>query len=74
MQASVHEFDPLTAAGSVLLDDGRRLPFAPDAFHRSRLRLLRAGQRVTIDVQDGAIVAVRIVGIDRADDASQADS
>ena len=63
MQASVHEFDPVTAAGSVLLDDGRRLPFSPEAFGHSRLRLLRPGQRVTIDVVDDVVVAVRIVGI-----------
>ncbi len=63
MQASVHEFDPATAAGSVLLDDGRRLLFSPEAFAHSRLRLLRPGQRVTIDVVDDQVVAVRIVGI-----------
>lgn len=63
MQASVHEFDPITAAGSVLLDDGRRLPFSPEAFSQSRLRLLRPGQRVTIDLADGAVTAIRIVGI-----------
>ena len=63
MQASVHEFDPATAAGSVLLDDGRRLLFSPEAFAQSRLRLLRPGQRVTIDVIDDHIVALRIVGI-----------
>lgn len=63
MQASVHEFDPVTAAGSVLLDDGRRLPFSPEAFSHSRLRLLRPGQRITIDVQDDTIVAMRIVGV-----------
>ena len=41
MQGSVHEFDPTTGAGSVLLDDGRRVPFDADAFPRSGLRLLR---------------------------------
>ena len=29
MQGSVHEFDPTTGAGSVLLDDGRRVPSTP---------------------------------------------
>ena len=63
MQASVHDFDPQTAAGSVLTDDGRRLPFTPEAFVHSRLRLLRPGQRLTVDLVDGVVVALRIVGV-----------
>ncbi len=63
MQASVHEFDQASASGSVLLDDGRRLPFGPQAFARSRLRLLRVGQRLSVDLLDGEIVALRLVGI-----------
>lgn len=63
MQASVHEFDPVTAAGSVLLDDGRRLAFSPQAFGSSRLRLLRVGQRLTVVVADGEIVALRLLGV-----------
>ena len=63
MQASVHEFDPQTAAGSVLTDDGRRLPFTPEAFAHTRLRLLRPGQRLTVDLVDGVVVALRIVGV-----------
>jgi len=63
MQASVHEFDPQTAAGSVLMDDGRRLLFGPEAFAHSRLRLLRPGQRVTVDLADEVVVALRIVGV-----------
>jgi 2-phospho-L-lactate/phosphoenolpyruvate guanylyltransferase len=49
MQATVHEFDPTTGAGSVLLDDGRRLLFDAEAFWGSGLRLLRVGQRLTIE-------------------------
>ncbi|MGN6610727.1 MAG: hypothetical protein ACTHLJ_03040 [Angustibacter sp.] len=63
MQASVHEFDRTTGAGSVLLDDGTRLPFAPEAFESSGLRLLRVGQRLTVDVDAGRVVALRIVGV-----------
>ncbi len=51
MQATVHDFDDLTGAGSVLLDDGRRLPFDPEVFAASGLRRLRVGQRLTIDVR-----------------------
>jgi cold shock CspA family protein len=50
VQASVHEFDDVTGAGSVLLDDGRRVPFGGDVFAASGLRLLRVGQRVTIEL------------------------
>lgn len=63
MQASVHEYDPVTGAGSVLLDDGRRLAFGPEVFERSGLRLLRPGQRVTIHLTDGVVTALSIVGI-----------
>jgi 2-phospho-L-lactate guanylyltransferase len=63
MQATVHEFDGATGAGSVLLDDGTRLPFAPEAFTASGLRLLRVGQRLTVDVADDRVVTLRIVGI-----------
>jgi 2-phospho-L-lactate guanylyltransferase len=48
MQATVATYDPTTGAGSVLLDDGAEVPFAPDALTGSRLRLLRPGQRVRL--------------------------
>ena len=63
MQATVHEFDVATGAGSVLLDDGLRLPFDAEAFERSGLRLLRTGQRVTIQLADGRVTAVGINGV-----------
>ncbi len=68
MQATVHEFDPVSGGGSVLLDDGRRVPFDPDTFERSGLRLLRPGQRLTISLVDATtpaagIAALGIVGI-----------
>lgn len=65
VQASVHSFDPQTGSGSVLLDDGRRLPFAGAVFERSGLRLLRTGQRVTIELgdDDPVVRRLRVVGV-----------
>jgi 2-phospho-L-lactate/phosphoenolpyruvate guanylyltransferase len=63
MQASVHTFDPETRTGSVLRDDGLELPFDAHAFDASGLRLLRAGQRLTVEVVDDLVVSLRIVGI-----------
>jgi 2-phospho-L-lactate/phosphoenolpyruvate guanylyltransferase len=53
MQATVASFEPVSGAGTVLLDDGSELEFPAEAFARSGLRLLRLGQRVRLD-QDGA--------------------
>ncbi|HZJ05040.1 MAG TPA: hypothetical protein VFD59_06170 [Nocardioidaceae bacterium] len=50
MQATVSSFDPGTASGTVLLDDGVQLPFAAEALAGSGLRLLRPGQRVRLEV------------------------
>jgi 2-phospho-L-lactate/phosphoenolpyruvate guanylyltransferase len=63
MQASVHDFDASSGSGSVLLDDGVRLPFAPQAFWRSGLRLLRVGQRVSVEVEHDQVVALRVNGV-----------
>jgi 2-phospho-L-lactate guanylyltransferase len=63
VQATVHEFDPETGAGSVLLDDGTRLPFAGSAFAASGLRLLRRGQRLTVRVQGAEVVELRLLGV-----------
>ncbi len=52
MQATVRTFDPLTRAGSVLLDDGTELPYDGAAFHRGGLRHVRSGQRVRIGLDD----------------------
>lgn len=60
MQASVHAFDPGTGEGSVLLDDGRRVSFDAAAFGRSGLRLLRLGQRVTVELSDDPVVVRRL--------------
>lgn len=49
MQGTVSRYDPDTAAGAVLLDDGRELTFDADALRGTGLRLLRPGQRVRLE-------------------------
>jgi 2-phospho-L-lactate guanylyltransferase len=63
MQATVHRFDEQTGSGSVLRDDGVEVPFSAEVFAQSALRLLRPGQRLTVDVDDDRVVALRIVGV-----------
>jgi 2-phospho-L-lactate guanylyltransferase len=63
MQATVHRYDPETRTGSLLRDDGVELTFGSPAFEASGLRLLRVGQRLTVDVVDDVVVALRIVGV-----------
>lgn len=62
MQATVHSFDPTMGQGSVLLDDGRLVPFGTAAFEHSGLRLVRLGQRVTIELSEEPLT-VRRLGI-----------
>ena len=50
MQATVSSHDPATRGGSVVLDDGVELTFAPDVVD-PRLRMLRQGQRVRVRVE-----------------------
>lgn len=57
MQATVHDWDPTTRGGSVLLDDGRRLTFAGDAV---QVRSLRLGQRVRLLMSADRVLAVTI--------------
>jgi hypothetical protein len=61
VQATVSDYDPQTRSGAVLLDDGVRLPFGPEALAGSRLRLLRRGQRVTVAVDDDAVTSLQIL-------------
>jgi 2-phospho-L-lactate guanylyltransferase len=67
MQASVHTFDETSGAGSVLLDDGREMPFDAEVFASSALRHLRTGQRLSIDLADAGdvlqVARLWIVGI-----------
>jgi cold shock CspA family protein len=65
MQGTVATYDPETHAGTLLLDDGTQLAFPAEAFRRSGLRLLRLGQRVTVDAgPDGAVARLRLPGIE----------
>jgi 2-phospho-L-lactate guanylyltransferase len=55
VQATVATFDPATGGGTVLTDDGRRIPYGGDAFAAGGLRRLRLGQRVRLETAgDGA--------------------
>ena len=63
MQASVHKYDDESGSGSVLLDDGREVPFDGIAFDASGLRLVRPGQRVSIEMSASAVTRLWIVGI-----------
>ena len=65
MQGTVATYDPGTHAGTLLLDDGSELAFPPEAFRRSGLRLLRLGQRVTVETDAaGAVERLRLPGLD----------
>lgn len=63
MQATVHTYDPDTASGLLLRDDGVLVPFDAEAFSRSRLRLLRPGQRLSVQMRDDIVVALSLHGI-----------
>lgn len=63
MQASVHRYDEATGSGSVLLDDGREIPFDGAVIDASGLRLVRAGQRVSIEMSATELTRLWIVGI-----------
>ena len=65
MQGTVATFDPVSHSGTLLLDDGTELAFPAEAFRRSGLRLLRLGQRVTVQADAAGVVArVSVPGID----------
>ncbi|MFI1989414.1 cold-shock protein [Actinoplanes sp. NPDC020271] len=64
MQGTIATFDPGTHSGTLLLDDGSELVFGAEAFARSGLRLLRLGQRVSVEAEpDGQVHRVAIPGI-----------
>ena len=54
-------FDPADGSGTVLTDDGRRIPYDGAAFAAGGLRLLRLGQRVRLESADGRVVRITIV-------------
>ena len=63
MQASVHRYDDESGSGSVLLDDGREIPFDGNVIDASGLRMLRTGQRVSVEMSATALTRLWIVGI-----------
>ncbi|UQU66183.1 cold-shock protein [Couchioplanes caeruleus] len=64
MQGTVATFDPRTHTGTLLLDDGSELAFPAAAFRASGLRLLRLGQRLTIEADAGGdVIKVQLPGI-----------
>jgi 2-phospho-L-lactate guanylyltransferase len=56
MQGTVSEFDPESRSGVVLLDDGSQVRFSAEAFAAGGLRLLRLGQRLRLERDNGGIV------------------
>jgi hypothetical protein len=65
MQGTVATYDPQTHAGTLLLDDGTELAFPAEAFRRCGLRLLRLGQRMTVESDPaGLVTGLRLPGID----------
>jgi cold shock CspA family protein len=63
MQASVHQYNDKNGSGSVLLNDGREIPFDGKVVDASGLRHLRPGQRVSIEMSETALTRLWIVGI-----------
>ena len=64
MKGTIATFDPDSRSGTLLLDDGSELGFGAEAFDRSGLRLLRLGQRVTVQPgEDGRVHRVLIPGV-----------
>jgi 2-phospho-L-lactate guanylyltransferase len=64
MQGTVATFDPTARTGTLLLDDGSELAFPEPAFAASGFRLLRLGQRVSIDLDPtGAVNRIWLPGV-----------
>jgi len=63
MQASVHRYHEEDGSGSVLLNDGREIPFDGKVMDASGLCCLRPGQRVSIEMSATALTRLWVVGI-----------
>jgi 2-phospho-L-lactate guanylyltransferase len=63
VQATVHRFDPEAGGGQLVTDQGLLLALEPAVFAASGLRLLRPGQRLSIELDDDRVVAVRLGSI-----------
>ena len=61
VQATVYHYDPDTASGAVLTDQGVVLPFDFEAVRLSGLRHLRPGQRLTVQLSaDGSVTQLTL--------------
>ena len=58
--ATVERWDD--GGGSARQDDGGRVLLPPDVLAGGHLRTLRAGQRLEVQLIDGAVAAVRLPG------------
>ncbi len=67
LQGTVRDFDPASQAGSVLLDDGSEVGFDGSAFAAGGPRLLRPGQRVRLEICEGAVSLVTILTLRSSD-------
>lgn len=63
MQATIFAHDPDVAAARVVTDDGVAYDVAAPVLDASGLRHLRAGQRVSVDLVDGVVTRLWLVGI-----------
>ena len=64
MQGTVATFDPAGRTGTLILDDGSELARPEAAFAASGLRLLRPGQRLTVETDGGRrVIRVSLGGI-----------
>lgn len=59
----MHRYDEQTGDGAVLTDNGRVLPFTAEVFATSGLRLLRIGQRLSIEVGGEGVSRMWLTGI-----------
>lgn len=62
VQATVAGYDEATRDGRVLLDDGREMSYS-GAVVRPEVLRLRPGQRVRMNVEEGAVTALTLVGL-----------
>jgi 2-phospho-L-lactate guanylyltransferase len=61
MQGTVASYDPEERSGTVLLDDGAEFSFSAGAFDASGLRLLRPGQRVSLEHDGDEITGLSLI-------------
>ncbi len=61
MQATVETYQAASGAGTMLTDTGQRIEFAQAAIDNGKLRHVRPGQRVYVDLDaSGTVAAIRI--------------